>query len=48
LERMGREGTAWVLQECGWPKVAGQTMKLYESALGMRLGALALTVEQKI
>jgi glycosyltransferase involved in cell wall biosynthesis len=45
LERMGREGTEWVLRECGWPKVASQTRKLYESALGMRLGAWAFATE---
>jgi hypothetical protein len=36
LNRLGREGTAWVLQECGWPKVARDTRRLYE-ALSKRL-----------
>jgi glycosyltransferase involved in cell wall biosynthesis len=29
LEHMGRTGARWVLAECGWPKVAHDTRKLY-------------------
>jgi len=34
LDRLGRAGKAWVLEECGWPKVASQTRQVYESWLG--------------
>jgi glycosyltransferase involved in cell wall biosynthesis len=31
LDRLGRAGMAWVLEECGWPKVARETRRVYES-----------------
>jgi glycosyltransferase involved in cell wall biosynthesis len=33
LNRMGEAGKAWVLEECGWPKVARTTRKVYEGLL---------------
>lgn len=34
LDQLGRAGKAWVLEECGWPKVASQTRQVYESLRG--------------
>jgi glycosyltransferase involved in cell wall biosynthesis len=31
LEQLGRAGAAWVLKECSWPKVARETLRVYES-----------------
>ena len=31
LNRLGGEGAAWVLQECGWPKIARETLRVYVS-----------------
>jgi glycogen(starch) synthase len=31
LDQLGRAGAAWVLRECGWPKVARETRRVYES-----------------
>jgi glycogen synthase len=31
LGQLGRAGAAWVLKECGWPKVARETRRVYES-----------------
>jgi glycogen synthase len=33
LDQMGIAGRAWVLEECGWPKVARETRRLYEHYL---------------
>lgn len=34
LDRLGQAGKTWVLEECGWPKVASQTRQVYETLLG--------------
>ena len=34
IEGLGRTGTNWVLDECGWQKVARQTRLVYEQLLG--------------
>ena len=31
LDRLGRKGAAWVREECGWPKIARETVRVYES-----------------
>lgn len=33
LEHFGREGRAWILRECGWPKIARQTLQAYPAEL---------------
>ena len=33
LDHMAHAGRAWVLEECGWPKVARETLRLYENYL---------------
>jgi glycogen synthase len=33
LDQMGHAGRAWVLEECGWPKVARETRHLYAKYL---------------
>ena len=35
LEKLGRAGQAWVLEECGWMKVARQTRQIYEELAGV-------------
>jgi glycogen synthase len=42
LDHLGREGRAWVLRECGWPKVARQTLQVYWRSAGLRPGAPGL------
>jgi glycogen(starch) synthase len=39
LNRLGRAGSAWVLQECGWPKIACETRRVYEALLKRLLPA---------
>lgn len=47
LDQLGRAGRMWVLEECGWPTVAAQTRRIYETCLGTTLanacGAAAST-----
>jgi len=31
LDQFGREGRAWILRECGWPKIARETLQVYSS-----------------
>jgi glycogen synthase len=38
LHRRGRAGTAWVLRECGWPKVARETSRVYAQSFGAANG----------
>lgn len=45
LEEMGRAGMNWVLQECGWPKVAIQTREVYESLSELPSGLCASAAE---
>jgi glycosyltransferase involved in cell wall biosynthesis len=33
MDRLGRAGSAWVLQECGWPKIARETGLVYKALL---------------
>ena len=36
LDGLGRAGRAWLLEECGWPKVARQTKQIYREAQGAK------------
>ena len=40
LDKFGREGRAWILSECGWPKIARETVKVYSA---QRFGAPSAT-----
>lgn len=31
LDQFGREGRAWILRECGWPKIARETLQVYSA-----------------
>jgi len=31
LDQFGREGRAWILRECGWPKIACETLQVYSA-----------------
>ena len=31
LDEFGREGRAWILRECGWPKIARETLQVYSA-----------------
>ena len=31
LDEFGREGRAWILRECGWPKIARETLQAYSA-----------------
>jgi len=31
LDQFGREGRAWILRECGWPKIGRETLQLYSA-----------------
>ncbi|HZW96681.1 MAG TPA: glycosyltransferase family 4 protein [Candidatus Eremiobacteraceae bacterium] len=33
LDQFGREGRAWILRECGWPKIARETLQAYSAEL---------------
>jgi glycosyltransferase involved in cell wall biosynthesis len=31
LDQFGREGRAWILSECGWPRIARETLQVYSA-----------------
>jgi glycosyltransferase involved in cell wall biosynthesis len=31
LDQFGREGRTWILRECGWPKIARETIQVYSA-----------------
>jgi glycosyltransferase involved in cell wall biosynthesis len=48
LDRMGHAGRAWVLEECGWPKVARATRTVYEEHLKHAAEVSAIAMESRI
>ena len=33
LDEFGREGRAWILSQCGWPKIARETLQVYSAQM---------------
>lgn len=45
LQQMGRDGSCWVLRECGWPNIARQTRQIYATVPRRSEGMLALAAK---
>ncbi|MBV9624276.1 MAG: acyltransferase family protein [Acidobacteria bacterium] len=43
LDQFGREGQAWILSECGWPKIARETLQVYAARQLAAPNATAIT-----